>query len=104
MSFEAAPYQPLPPASGRAVAALVVGLIGLVSCCHLLGPVALFLAVRERAAIHAGLSSARGDGYAVAGLILGIIETVFLIVDVIVFLVWLFLLGGLALIAAGNAS
>jgi hypothetical protein len=103
MSADLSPYPPLAPASGRAVAALVVGIAGLV-CCHLAGPVALFLALRERSAIRAGQASVRGEGYATAGLVLGAIQTVLLVLGFLALLVWLFVLGGMAMLEAAHAS
>lgn len=100
MSVNPAPYPQLPPASGRAVAALVVGLLGFFFCCHLPGPVAWVLAVQERRAIRAGEASAMGDGYAMAGLVLGIISTVLLVVGVVMAMVWILVLGGFAVLAA----
>ena len=99
MSMTPEPYsQPtLAPASGRAVAALVLGLASLF-CCQLAGPVALFLALRERQAIRRGLASPVGEGYAVAGLVIGIIATISLLIGLVILVLWLF--GGLALLAA----
>ena len=92
-------YAPPPPASGKAVTALVLGIAGFL-CCNLLGPVAFFLGMSERAAIRAGHSSPTGDGYALAGMILGIIGTVFLLIG----LLWLFVAGGLAVIGAAGGA
>jgi hypothetical protein len=100
MSVNPAPYPQLPPASGRAVAALVVGLLGFFFCCHLPGPVAWVLAVQERRAIRAREASAMGEGYAMAGLVLGIISTALLVVGVLIGIVWAFVFGGLAILAA----
>lgn len=97
MTPEVYSHPALPPASGRAVAALVVGLASLF-CCQLAGPVALFLSLRERKAIRSGLASPVGEGYAIAGLVIGVITTISLLIGLVVLVVWLF--GGLALLAA----
>jgi len=92
-------YAPPPAASGKAVAALVLGIAGFL-CCNVLAPVAFFLGMSERAAIRAGQSSPTGDGYALAGMILGIIGTVFLLIG----LLWLFVAGGLAVLTAAAGA
>jgi hypothetical protein len=102
MSTASVPQPVLAPASGRAVAAFVVGLASFFFCCHLPGPVACYLAVQERRAIRAGQASPAGDGYAMAGLVLGIISTALLIVGVLVACVWVVAFGGLAILAAAT--
>jgi hypothetical protein len=102
MSMSPGPSPQFAPASGRAVAALVVGLASFFICCHLPGPVAWFLAVQERRAIRAGQASPTGEGYATAGLVLGIVSTALLAVGVLVAFVWLFVFGGLAILAAAT--
>jgi hypothetical protein len=94
-------YSPGPPASSRATTVLVLGIIGLV-CCPPVGPVAWYMAVQERRAIRAGLASPAGDGYAVAGMVLGIISTVNLVVALLVGLFYMLLIGGL--VTAGALS
>ncbi len=102
MSMDASPYpaapQPGPPsagASGRATTSLVLAILGFV-CCQLFGPVAWYLGAQERKAIRAGLSSPAGEGFATAGMILGIVGTVLLLFGVL----WLFIFGGLAVVGA----
>ncbi len=58
------------------------------------------MAVQERRAIRAGLASPTGDGYAVAGMVLGIIGTVNLVVALLVGLFYVVLIGGAATIGA----
>jgi len=89
-------YIPIPPsavipgkASGRAITALVLGILGVVPCCgHILAPVAWILGAMELKDITAGLAPAEGKGYATAGKILGIIGTVLLILGMLWAILW----------------
>lgn len=65
------------PASSRAVWALVLGILGLILC-GILAPVAWWLGAAELRDIKAGLAPQSGQGLATAGMVLGIIGTVFL--------------------------
>jgi len=89
---------PVEKASGKAVASLVLGIIGVL-CCGLLAPVAWILAAQERKAIEEGKSPAAGSGLATAGFILGIIGTVLLILVIVIFFIQL-LIGGLSILPA----
>jgi hypothetical protein len=83
------------PASSQAITALVVGLIGIVSCCYLLSPIAWYIGSQEVKAIRQGRSPASGEVLAKVGVILGLVGTALLVVSV------LFLsLGGLAVLTA----
>jgi len=67
-------------ASGRAIAALVLGIAAVtIGCCFwlniLLGPAALIVGVLENNAINRGESSIKGKGFAITGIVLGIIAT-----------------------------
>jgi hypothetical protein len=91
---------PVPPApaaarSSNATTALVLGIISLV-CCALCGPIAWYLGNKELKAIRAGVSPIGGEGFAKAGMILGIIGTVLLAV----WLIWVVLFGGLAVVSS----
>ncbi len=85
------PSQPQPPpinssvavASGRSVAALVVGLLGLVTCAFA-SPVAWYLGSTELQAIRAGASPPAGADYAQAGRVLGIIGTCLLALGLLI--------------------
>jgi hypothetical protein len=89
MATTAAPDKP----SSQAVTALVLGLLGFV-CCQILGPVAWYLGVQEQRSIREGRSPVAGQGFATAGVILGIISTVFLVFG----LFWVFAMGGMAVV------
>jgi len=82
-------------ASTQAVIALVLGIVGVV-CCNILGPVAWFMGNQELKAIREGRSPAAGEGLAKAGMILGIVGTVLLVLAIL----WIFLWGGMAVLSA----
>ena len=71
------PYRPTPPTNGLAVASLVLGILGLVTCwfTFFIAPVlaTIFGAVARRQIRERGQS---GNGMAVAGLVMGIIGIV----------------------------
>jgi len=95
------PMSPPPPppidakASGRATTSLILGILGFV-CCQLCAPFAWYMGNQEVKAIKAGTSPAAGQGLATAGMILGIIGTVLLILG----LVWVVFFGGIAMLGA----
>jgi hypothetical protein len=94
----APPAPPAPPAasgSSKATTALVLGILGFL-CCQLCAPFAWFIGKNELKAIKEGTSPASGEGTAKAGMILGIIGTIFLVFGII----WIFLMGGLAVLSA----
>jgi Domain of unknown function (DUF4190) len=71
-----------PPNDGQATLALVLGIIS-VFCCPVLGPVALFIGNASRQRVQASGGTLGGGGLATAGLVLGIIGTIFLVFIVI---------------------
>ncbi|MFA0748807.1 MAG: hypothetical protein EORIYHIE_002676 [Candidatus Fervidibacter sp.] len=88
------------PASSRAIWSLVLGILGLILC-GLLAPFAWWLGAAELRDIKAGLSPDSGQGLATAGMVLGIIGTVFLAISccgaLVYLLFWIGLIGtGLA--------
>ena len=82
-----------PASSNRPTIVLVLGILGVV-CCGLLAPFAWIMGSSELKAIRAGTSPAAGEGLAKAGMILGIIGSVLLILS----LLWVFFAGGMAII------
>ena len=82
-----------PASSSRPTVVLVLGILGVV-CCGLLAPFAWFMGSSELKAIRAGSSPAAGEGLAKAGMILGIIGSVLLILS----LLWIFFAGGMAIL------
>jgi uncharacterized membrane protein YidH (DUF202 family) len=82
--------------SSQAVTALVIGLIGILTCCGtVLSPIAWYLGVQEQRAIREGRSPAAGEALAKIAIILGIVGTAVLALLIL----WVFLMGGLAVIS-----
>lgn len=87
-------------ASSQAITALVLGILGIVTCCGILSPIAWYLGKQEQKAILEGRSPAAGAQFAQVAVILGIIGTVMLAFG----LLWIVVGGGLAVLStlAGN--
>ena len=85
----------VPASSNRPTIALVLGIVGVV-CCGLVAPVAWFMGSAGLKAIRAGSAPAAGEGLAKAGMILGIIGTVLLLLV----LLWIFFAGGMVILQA----
>lgn len=83
-------------ASSQAITALILSLLGFVTCCHLLSPIAWYLGRQEQKAIREGRAPKQGEVLAQIAVILGIIGTLILVF----FLFWLIFLGGLAALSA----
>ncbi len=81
--------------SGRATTALVLGILGFL-CCQLCAPFAWYIGNQEIRAIKAGASAPSNQGFAMAGMILGIIGTILLVFA----LLWVVFFGGLAVLSA----
>jgi uncharacterized membrane protein YjgN (DUF898 family) len=88
-------------ASTQAITALVLGILGIF-CCGLLAPVAWYLGNQEVKAIREGRSPLAGEGLAKAGMIMGIIGSILLVLSIL----WIFFMGGMAVLqgmAAANS-
>ena len=83
-------------ASSQAITALILSLLGFATCCHLLSPIAWYLGWQEQKAIREGRSPQQGEVLAQIATILGIVGTLILVF----FLLWVFFLGGLAVLTA----
>jgi hypothetical protein len=88
------PGQP-EPASSQAIAAFVLGLLSVGTCCGLLGPIAWYIGHQELKAIHQGRSPASGEWLARFGRGLGILGMAMMLM----LLLWLFFMGGLAIVS-----
>jgi hypothetical protein len=82
-----------PAANSRASLILVLGILSIV-CCGFLGPVAWYMGNQELHRIRLGELPVTSEGLARAGMILGIVGTVFLIITTI----WILFLGGLSVL------
>jgi hypothetical protein len=97
----APPPSPMPPAAGgRAVAALVLGILSLLCMGFLTGIPAIILGHMELAAIKAGKAAAAGESAAKVGYILGIIGTAFTCLTMLLFVILLAL--GISLGSVGE--
>lgn len=68
---------PPPGASGKAIAALVMGILSLICCGFFAGIPAIIVGRSEMTAIREGRSPIAGESVAKVGYILGIIGTIF---------------------------
>ncbi len=93
------PPYPEAKASSRATTALILGILGFV-CCQLCAPFAWYMGNKEVKAIKSGESSVAGQGFAMAGMVLGIIGSIFLVFG----LIWVFFMGGMAMLAAVSGA
>jgi len=84
-----------PSASSRATTALVLGILGFL-CCQFCAPFAWYIGNQELKAIKAGASPVANQGYATAGMVLGIIGSIFLVLG----LLWILFFGGMAILSA----
>lgn len=92
---EPVPPPPAEKTSSRATTALVLGILGFL-CCQLCAPFAWYVGNQELKAIKAGASPAANQGYATAGMVLGIIGSIFLVLG----LLWILFFGGMAILSA----
>lgn len=90
-----APGTPVAKDNKQALWSLILGILGIV-CCGLLAPVAWYMGRKEVQAVDAGQSAQENRGMAMAGMVLGIVGTVLLILT----LLWLFLAGGIGMLGA----
>jgi len=83
--------------SSQAITALVLSILGFVTCCGLvLSPVGWYLGSQELKAIAAGRSPAAGETIARVAQILGLVGTLLLAAA----LLWLFAMGGMMVVSA----
>jgi hypothetical protein len=92
MNGTAAP-QPTSSPSSQAITALVLGILGLITC-QLLAPIAWYLGRQESRAIREGRAPAAGQTLATLAVALGIAGTVLFVLIVL----WIAFWGGLAIL------
>ena len=83
------------PTSSKAVAALVISLIALVTGALPVGIVGLILGYSARDEIHASNGTLDGDGLATAGIVIGWICLALTLVGCVIFGIMLTMFGGL---------
>ena len=81
------PWATSPPNSGKAVAALVLGILGIVSC-QVLGIAAIVLGQQASDEIAASGGRLGGEGFAKAGVIMGWVAVALLVLTVLGFIVF----------------
>ena len=86
----------VPPNEKNALLALIFGLIGI-SACQILAPAGWILGAKSRRKIKESNGALAGDGFALAGMICGIVGTVVLVMGILYFLFFILVFGGLAL-------
>jgi hypothetical protein len=69
---------------GMAIGSLISGIVGALCCLGILSPVAFFLGLSSRGKIRDSRGTLKGDGLALAGMILGVLGTIELIGWIIV--------------------
>lgn len=86
---------------GRGVLILVLGILSIVTCA-VLGPFAWMMGVADMKRIAAGQISQEAKGMTQAGMICGIVGTIFLGLGMLAVLIWLLLVGvGLSMSSGG---
>ncbi len=81
------PWATPPPNSGKAIAALVLGILGIVSC-QVLGIAAIVLGRQANDEIAASGGLLGGDGFAKAGVIMGWVAVALLVLTVVGFILF----------------
>lgn len=89
-------YEGVPPvpekASGMAITALVLGILGLPCCCSFFAGIpALIVGFMENGKINRGMSSPKGKGFAIAGIVLGLFSLFLGCLQ----LIWIIFFGGM---------
>jgi hypothetical protein len=82
-------------ATGRAITILVLAIVGLL-CCPVTAPIAWAMGQSELKAVRRGAAPAANEALAQIGMILGILGTILFVF----FLVWVFGIGGLAVLSS----
>jgi len=82
MPVGATPRYAKPPTADGAVRSLVLGILAIL-CCGILGPFAIYAGNQARFRIRVSNGRLGGDGIAIAGMILGAIATVLLVIGLL---------------------
>lgn len=68
--------------ASKATGALVCGIIGLLLCGIVLGPVAIYLGTQAKKEIRSSNGRLKGDGMATAGIVMGIIAVIGFVISI----------------------
>ena len=71
--------------AGKATGALVCGIVGLLLCGVVLGPVAIYLGMQAKREIRSSDGRLKGEGLATAGIVMGIIALIGFVISIIYF-------------------
>jgi hypothetical protein len=81
--YEQYPEAGSPQTHSKAIVSLVCGIIGLFLCGVVLGPVAIYYGNQAKKEIRASGGRYTGEGFATAGIVLGIIAVVAFVIGLI---------------------
>jgi Domain of unknown function (DUF4190) len=82
--YEQSPAFGPPQTHGKATAAMVCGIVGILLCGVILGPIAIVLGTQAKNEIRASGGRLTGEGMATAGIVCGIIAIVLFVTTIIV--------------------
>ena len=68
--------------AGKATGALVCGIVGLLLCGVVLGPVAIYLGTQAKKEIRSSDGRLKGEGLATAGIVMGVIALIGFIISI----------------------
>jgi len=71
--------------AGKATGALACGIIGLLLCGVILGPVAIYLGTQAKKEIRSSNGRLKGEGMATAGIVMGVIAVIGFVISIIYF-------------------
>jgi hypothetical protein len=67
----------------KATGALVCGIVGLLLCGVVLGPVAIYLGTQAKKEIRSSNGQLKGEGLATAGIVMGVIAVIGFIISIV---------------------
>ena len=90
---------PEPP---NATLIFILGLLGVMGVCFILGPIAWMMGSAERARVRAGMY--RENGLLTAGYIMGVIASILMIIPLVIGLIWIVCVMLIGLGAAASSA
>ena len=73
----------------RALAALILGIVGIPFICSLAAPFAIWMGASALSGINRSNGTVGGRGLAIAGLVLGIVDCALLLIGILVYVVFI---------------